>query len=101
MMQEAIRSKRLSVALANRFGERLERLAASQLQADLRVTISWNTDATDVDLWVIEPDGTKCYYQHNRTKNGGELSQDKTQGYGPESFQVAKALPGAYTVFLH
>src|SRR5207245_11624736 len=65
------------------------------------VTISWNTDATDVDLWVDEPDGTKCYYQHNRTKNGGELSQDQTQGYGPERYQIAKAIPGMYTIWVH
>ena len=78
-----------------------EQLAAVRTQSDLRVTISWNTDATDVDLWVIEPDGTKCFYQHTRTKNGGELSQDQTQGYGPERFQVAKAQPGAYTVIVH
>ena len=69
--------------------------------SDLRVTISWNTDATDVDLWVIEPDGTKCFYQHNRTKNGGELSQDQTQGYGPERYQIAKAQPGEYRVIVH
>ena len=37
-------------------------MARRQPQSDLRVTISWNTDATDVDLWVIEPDGTKCFY---------------------------------------
>ena len=101
MMQDAIRHKAVSNELANHFGERLERMASNQAQSDLRVTISWNTDATDVDLWVIEPDGTKCFYQHTRTKNGGELSQDQTQGYGPERFQVAKALPGAYTVIVH
>jgi len=65
------------------------------------VTISWNTDATDVDLWVIEPDGTKCFYSHNKTKNGGELSQDQTQGYGPERYRVAKALPGEYKIVVH
>jgi hypothetical protein len=100
MMQEAIRSKSLSPQLANVFGERLERMKTEQ-PSDLRVTISWNTDATDVDLWVIEPDGTKCFYQHNRTKNGGELSQDQTQGYGPERYRVAKALPGEYTIVVH
>jgi hypothetical protein len=101
MMQEAIRRKDVSKELKNHFGERLEGLAWSLPASDLRVTISWNTDATDVDLWVIEPDGTKCFYQHTRTKNGGELSQDQTQGYGPERFQVAKAQPGAYTVIVH
>jgi hypothetical protein len=101
MMQDAIRRKAVTGTLANHFGERLERMATPQPHSDLRVTISWNTDATDVDLWVIEPDGTKCFYQHNRTKNGGELSQDQTQGYGPERYQVAKALPGEYTVIVH
>jgi tetratricopeptide (TPR) repeat protein len=101
MMQEAIRSKSLSKSLANHFGERLEQMSRPQPKSDLRVTISWNTDATDIDLWVIEPDGTKCFYSHNRTKNGGELSQDQTQGYGPERYQVAKAQPGVYTIIVH
>jgi tetratricopeptide (TPR) repeat protein len=101
MMQEAIRKKALRKELADHFGERLEKMTAPQPKSDLRVTISWNTDATDVDLWVIEPDGTKCFYQHARTKNGGELSQDQTQGYGPERYQVKAAQPGVYTVLVH
>ncbi len=101
MMQEAIRDKRVSTKLANLFGERLEQMARPQSQSDLRVTISWNTDATDIDLWVIEPDGTKCFYSHNRTSSGGELSQDQTQGYGPERYQIAKAQPGVYTILVH
>ncbi len=101
MMQDAIRKKALRKELADHFGERLEKMTAPQPKSDLRVTISWNTDATDVDLWVIEPDGTKCFYQHQRTKNGGELSQDQTQGYGPERYQVKEAKPGVYTVIVH
>ncbi len=101
MMQDAIRRKAVGRKLADHFGSRLERMSSPQPRSDLRVTISWNTDATDVDLWVIEPDGTKCFYQHNRTKNGGELSQDQTQGYGPERYQVKKAMPGEYTIVVH
>jgi tetratricopeptide (TPR) repeat protein len=101
MMQEAIRRHHVSNKLANLFGERLEQMARPRPKSDLRATISWNTDATDVDLWVIEPDGTKCFYQHNRTPSGGELSQDQTQGYGPERYQIAKAQPGVYTILVH
>jgi hypothetical protein len=101
MMQDAIRKKAVEKALLNHFGERLEQMKVPQPQSDLRVTITWNTDATDVDLWVIEPDGTKCFYQHNRTKNGGELSQDQTQGYGPERYQIVKAPAGIYRVIVH
>jgi hypothetical protein len=101
MMQEAVRRSDVSKPLKHRFGERLEWMVSGQPQSDLRVTISWNTDATDVDLWVIEPDGTKCFYQHNRTRNGGELSQDQTQGYGPERYQIRSAVPGTYTLLVH
>jgi hypothetical protein len=101
MMQTAIRKRAVSRELANHFGERLEQMASALPASDLRVSISWNTDATDVDLWVIEPDGTKCFYQYNKTKNGGELSQDQTQGYGPERYQVKKALTGTYTILVH
>jgi molybdate-binding protein/DNA-binding XRE family transcriptional regulator len=101
MMQEAVRKGAVSKALADHFGERLEKLKEAQKPADLRVTISWNTDATDIDLWVIEPDGEKCFYQHKNTKSGGELSADQTQGYGPERYQIAKASVGTYKVLVH
>jgi hypothetical protein len=101
MMQQAIRTKSLSRALADHFGDRLEKMTTPQPAADLRVTISWNTDATDVDLWVIEPDGTKCFYQNQRTPSGGQLSQDQTQGYGPERYQIVKAQSGEYKIMVH
>jgi tetratricopeptide (TPR) repeat protein len=101
MMHEAVRRKDVGLELKNYFGEQIEKLGLAQPQSDLRVTISWNTDNTDVDLWVIEPDGTKCFYQHQQTRNGGELSQDQTQGYGPERYQARRVIPGVYTVIVH
>jgi tetratricopeptide (TPR) repeat protein len=101
MMRQAIHSKQASAALADHFGDRLEKMDPRQLQSDLRVSMSWNTDGTDIDLWVIEPDGTKCFYSHNRTKNGGELSQDMTQGYGPERYQMKKAVTGEFKIVVH
>jgi hypothetical protein len=101
MMREAIQRRAVTGKLADHFGERLEKMDPSQAQSDLRVTISWNTDATDVDLWVIEPDGEKCFYSHKKTKSGGELSQDQTQGYGPERYQTKQAQKGTYRVAVH
>jgi hypothetical protein len=102
MLHEAIAHRTgVSRELLDFFGERLEWMKKRRQPSDLRVTISWNTDATDVDLWVIEPDGTKCFYQHNRTKNGGMLSEDQTQGYGPERYQIAKAPKGKFTIKCH
>jgi hypothetical protein len=101
MMRDALRRRAVTGKLADQFGERLEKLDTSKAQSDLRVTISWNTDNTDVDLWVIEPDGEKCFYSHNKTKSGGELSQDMTQGYGPERYQIKKAQKGTYRVIVN
>ena len=101
MMSEALRRNAVSGAVATQLRDRLAKVSDRQLSADLRVTISWNTDATDVDLWVYEPDGTKVFYQNKTSKNGGQLSGDMTQGYGPERYQVLKALPGEYKIFVH
>jgi tetratricopeptide (TPR) repeat protein len=68
---------------------------------DLLVTISWNTDGTDVDLHVIEPGGEECFYQHPTTQAGGHLTQDVTQGYGPEMYAIRKAPAGKYRILAH
>jgi hypothetical protein len=101
LMQDALRRQAVAPELADYFDRRLKDLAGPRTRADLRVTIAWNTDATDVDLWVIEPDGTKVFYGNRRSRSGGELSQDMTQGYGPERYQIEKAQPGVYTVVVH
>lgn len=101
MMRDAIHRKAVSNKLIEVFGERLENFEIRGLQADLRVTISWNTDNTDVDLWIIEPGGEKCFYGHQKTSNGGELTQDITNGYGPERYQMIKTKPGEYQILVH
>jgi hypothetical protein len=101
MMRDAIAKKAVGPDLANHFGERLEKMDPAKMQADLRVTISWNTDNTDVDLWVIEPSGEKCFYQNRNTKAGGGLTEDQTQGYGPERYQIKNAQRGLYRVIVH
>ena len=62
------------------------------------VTITWNTDSTDIDLHVKEPSGEECYYEHTKTKSGGRITQDVTQGYGPEMYVLKKAPKGEYHV---
>ncbi|MEM1350396.1 MAG: DUF2135 domain-containing protein, partial [Myxococcota bacterium] len=66
--------------------------------ADIVITITWNTDRTDVDLHVTEPSGEECYYSHPKTRSGGRLTRDVTQGYGPEMFVLEKAPKGTYRV---
>ncbi len=68
------------------------------LDLDLRIVLSWDTDLTDIDLWVIEPSGEKCFYSNKQTQMGGLISRDFTQGYGPEEYLLHAAMPGNYTI---
>ncbi|EPG73402.1 hypothetical protein LEP1GSC058_3167 [Leptospira fainei serovar Hurstbridge str. BUT 6] len=64
---------------------------------DIKVVLTWDTQ-TDVDLWVIDPTGEKCFFSHPSTKSGGNLDVDVVDGFGPETFTMSKALPGNYSV---
>lgn len=68
------------------------------LPLDLRITLAWDADNTDIDLWVTDPNGEKAYYGHRLSYQGGRVSRDVTGGYGPEEFALKQALPGKYTV---
>lgn len=77
----------------------LSAIAKKHLKAmpvDVRVVIDWNHDNTDIDLWVIDPNNEKCVFNHPKTKIGGKLSKDMTQGFGPEEFLLKKAIKGDY-----
>ncbi len=67
-------------------------------KADLVVSISWNTDATDVDLHVTEPGGQTCSYRRPRTRIGGAITRDVTTGYGPEMYVIKRARAGSYRI---
>ncbi len=68
------------------------------LDLDVRIALAWDTDNTDVDLHVLEPDGEEAYYQHKRTSTGGFLTHDVTTGYGPEEYLKKDAAKGVYKV---
>ena len=72
-----------------------------KLPVDIRVVLNWDADDTDVDLWVTEPNGEKCMYSYKHTTNGGRISNDFTQGYGPEEYVIRKAPRGTYTIQAH
>ena len=68
------------------------------MPVDVRIVMDWNMNNTDIDLWVTDPNNEKCYYGHNRTELGGRISQDMTQGFGPEQFLLKKAMKGTYKI---
>ena len=70
----------------------------TMLDVDLRVVIEWNTGASDMDLWVDQPDGERSIYSNPETDIGGRLSNDMTSGYGPEEYLLRRAIDGEYAV---
>ncbi|NML08299.1 VIT domain-containing protein [Sphingomonas sp. G-3-2-10] len=97
----------ISLMEANALIPRLEALGGTAkldprliglLDVDLRVVVDWDTNATDLDLWVDEPTGERAIYNNPRTAIGGRLSNDMTSGYGPEEYMIHRAPAGTYTV---
>ncbi|MES2102555.1 MAG: VIT domain-containing protein [Pseudomonadota bacterium] len=68
------------------------------LPLDVRAVMTWDADNSDMDLWVTDPNNEKCYYGHQLTYQGGRMSADVTQGYGPEEFSLRNAKPGKYKI---
>ncbi|AFM11265.1 YfaP family protein [Turneriella parva] len=74
------------------------KLVTNNEAMDIKVILYWDTNFTDVDLWVTDPANERVFYGNRRSKIGGELDIDITTGYGPETFTQKAALPGEYLV---
>ena len=68
------------------------------LDVDVRIILTWDTDMSDMDLWVTEPSGEQAYYGNNKTRIGGLVSRDFTDGYGPEEYILKKSMKGEYAM---
>ena len=76
----------------------LDSRLAGVLDVGLRIVLNWDSDLTDVDLWVTEPTGNHVFFSHPRSAIGGLLSRDFTQGYGPEEYVLKQPIAGEYAV---
>ncbi|MCE9578085.1 MAG: DUF2135 domain-containing protein [Deltaproteobacteria bacterium] len=88
---EADRAKELEAGLA-------ALKLAGGTENDIKVYLTWDTDRSDVDLWVTSPAGEKVFYSHKNGKDGEALYDDVTTGYGPESYTAPHAQAGDYLV---
>jgi tetratricopeptide (TPR) repeat protein len=87
------------LARAAVLGNKLDALALKGgLENDIHIYLTWDTDRTDVDLWVTTPSGEKVFYEHRAGRGGESLFDDVTTGYGPESFTAKHAARGDYVV---
>lgn len=88
------------IGASNWSAQRVVVVGAVLGDGDLQVTLTWNT-TVDMDLHVIEPDGTHVFYGR---RNGitARLDVDDTNGFGPENIFVNRgtATPGVYQIYV-
>ena len=68
--------------------------------AELQIELMWDSNYSDVDLHVIEPDGEEVFYHHMKSKHDGWLHEDITTGFGPETYTIPHMQPGPYKIQL-
>jgi Ca-activated chloride channel family protein len=68
--------------------------------AELQVELMWDSNYSDVDLHVIEPDGEEVFFSHMKSKHDGWLHEDITTGFGPETYTIPRMQPGPYKIQL-
>ncbi|HYU80037.1 MAG TPA: hypothetical protein VEK56_13690, partial [Vicinamibacterales bacterium] len=68
---------------------------------DLEISLTWNT-LVDMDLHVIEPDGSHVWWRHPTGPTSALETEDNITGFGPEtvSVPIAGAAAGVYQVFI-
>jgi hypothetical protein len=74
----------------------------------LLVTLTWDQDDSDVDLYITDPAGDTMWYGNHQTPSGVTLDVDDVDGYGPEhgtltleSASTSQILEGNYIVRVH
>jgi len=70
--------------------------------AEIQISLTWNSQ-TDIDLWVVGPDGEKISYQRKVSPISlGWLDFDNVFAYGPENITFNYQMPlGDYKVYVH
>jgi len=78
-----------------------DRRLIKPLDLDIRISMAWDADLTDIDLHVYEPTGEHACYSHKKTAIGGLVSRDFRDGYGPEEYVLRRAASGTYQIRAH
>jgi len=66
-------------------------------ETDIRVTLTWNTSNSDLDLYLKNPKGNSCGYKNQNIDNMS-LDVDDTNGYGPENISMVEGVNGEYFI---
>jgi hypothetical protein len=81
----------------NKFDPRLIYL----MPVDLRIVMNWSADNSDIDLHVTDQYDEIVNYGYRQSTTGGMISNDVTNGYGPEQFMIKAAHNGVYQIKVH
>lgn len=79
------------------------RLDPGQESAELLMILGWPSRGEIVDLWVREPNGETCKWDHRETRSGGRLldfSQDAI-GFGSQAYVLPRVRAGRYRIKVH
>ncbi len=76
---------------------------ASIGDADVTIRLDWtrHSGKTDIDLHVVDPYGTRIYYNNMSSSSGGYLDRDDRVGPGPEHIRWSNAPAGTYKIYVH
>ena len=69
---------------------------------NVQATLVWN-NGNDIDLWMIDPQREAIGFKNKRSRSGGQLDVDDTNGLGPENiFWLPGRAPfGKYVLQVH
>jgi len=64
---------------------------------EIKITLTWD-NTSDLDLHVIDPNGSEIYYGSTSSQSGGLLDIDDIDGFGPENIYWDFEVHGTYIV---
>ncbi|MEM9191561.1 MAG: hypothetical protein AAGF12_20475 [Myxococcota bacterium] len=70
---------------------------------ELAVLLSWPSDGEIVDLWVREPSGETCKWDHRYNQSGGRLLDFSSDaiGFGSQAFVLPEVSEGSFRIKVH
>lgn len=70
---------------------------------ELVIVLGWQSRGEIINLWVREPGGETCKWDHRTTASGGALLDFSTNaiGFGSQGYVLSEVRPGRYLVKAH
>jgi len=72
-------------------------------RTELLIVATWHARGEIVDLWLREPEGETCKWDHRVTAAGGRLLDMSSDaiGFGSQAFVAPEVHPGTYRIKVH